>query len=74
MATTIEATFDGQVFRPSGPVSLPPNTVVRITIESVPDAPRSFLSTARSLELEGPPDWASKLDSYLYGEGPEGAD
>ncbi len=65
MATTIEATFDGQVFRPSEPISLPPNTVVRITIESVPDAPRSFLRTARSLELDGPPDWASKMGSSL---------
>jgi hypothetical protein len=74
MATTIEATFDGQVFRPSGPISLPPNTVVRITIESLPDVPPSFLKTARSLSLEGPTDWARKLDSYLYGEEPEGAE
>jgi len=73
MATTIEATFDGQVFRPAGPVSLPPNTTVRITIEPLPAPPMSFLRTARSLNLEGPPDWASNLDKYLYGEGPEGA-
>ena len=68
MATTIEATFDGRVFRPTGPVALPPNTNVRITIESMPASPTSFLRVARSLNLEGPPDWASRLDHYLYDE------
>jgi hypothetical protein len=69
MATTIEATFDGRVFRPTEPVSLPPNTTVRLTVEPLPVRPTSFLRTARSLRLEGPPDWASNLDTYLYGEG-----
>jgi hypothetical protein len=32
MAMTIEATFDGQVFRPAEPISLPPNTTVRLTV------------------------------------------
>jgi predicted DNA-binding antitoxin AbrB/MazE fold protein len=73
MATTIEATFDGKVFRPTEPVSLPPNTIVRITVEPLPDKPASFLRTARSLNLEGPPDWATHLDAYLYGEGAGGA-
>jgi hypothetical protein len=62
MATIIEATFDGQVFRPVGPISLPPNTTVRLIIEPAPEKPDSFLCTARSLDLEGPPDWASNLD------------
>ena len=69
MATTLEATFDGDVFRPAGPVCLPPNTTVRITIELIRERPASFLRTARSLNLEGPPDWASKLDAHFYGEG-----
>ncbi|HEY2158785.1 MAG TPA: antitoxin family protein [Isosphaeraceae bacterium] len=73
MATTIEATFDGQVFRPSAPVSLEPNTTVRLTVEPLPVKAESFLRTARSLKLDGPPDWASKLDDYLYGEGDGGA-
>jgi hypothetical protein len=68
MATTIEATFDGKVFRPTGPIALPPNTTVRLTVEPLPDKPVSFLRTARMLNLEGPPDWASHLDEYLYGE------
>jgi hypothetical protein len=79
MATTIDATFDGRVFHPSGPVPLEPNTVVRLTVEPIPaaphaDQPPSFLRTARSLNVQGPPDWASKLDEYLDGEGGPGAD
>ncbi|HET6976731.1 MAG TPA: hypothetical protein VFI24_10440 [Pyrinomonadaceae bacterium] len=27
----------------------------------------SFLRVARSLKLDGPPDWSSRLDDYLYG-------
>ena len=76
MTTTIEATFDGSVFRPVGPVSLAPNTPVRLTIQSLPSAPHkppSFLRIARSLKLEGPPDWASQLDKYLYGKEATGA-
>lgn len=67
MSTTIEATFDGQVFRPARPISLPPNTAVRLTVELLPDEPISFLRTARSLSLEGPPDWAGNLDRYVDG-------
>ncbi len=72
MATIIEATFDGKVFRPSGPVPLEPNTPVRLTIEALPAPPASFLDTALSLNLDGPPDWASNLDKYLYEEEDEG--
>ena len=74
MATTIEARFDGRVFHPTEPLDLPANTVVRLIIEPLPDEPASFLRTARSLRLEGPADWASNLDSYLYGEGAEGGE
>jgi hypothetical protein len=28
----------------------------------------SFLRTARSRDLDGPPDWAVNLDTYLYSE------
>jgi len=76
VSTTIDATFDGNVFRPAEPVSLAPNTPVRLTIQTLPvksDKGASFLRTARSLNLEGPPDWASQLDKYLYGEEATGA-
>jgi hypothetical protein len=69
MSTVIDATFDGSVFRPAQPVELRPNTPVRLTVETVPppeDKKASFLTTAISLKLEGPPDWSSNLDHYLY--------
>ena len=73
MNQIIEALYDGAVFRPSDPIELAPNTRVRITIEtasaSSPEA-RSFLRTARSLELDAPPDWSSNIDEYLYGRDP----
>jgi len=66
---TLEAVFDGKVFHPETPPVLEPNTRVRITIEMViapsEQAP-SFLDLARSLNLEGPPDWSSNLEGYLY--------
>ena len=70
MNRTIEATFDGSVFRPAEPVRLEPNTRVRLTVEPVSSGSSesgSFLRTARSLNLEGPPDWATNLHKYLYG-------
>ena len=70
MSQTMDAVFDGNVFRPDGPIQLEPNTRVRLTIEPAPTSVReseSFLRVARSLNLEGPPDWSSRLDEYLYG-------
>ena len=70
MIKIIEAVFDGKVFRPEDPVALEPNTHVRLTVETVqPETGEatSFLLVARSLGLDGPPDWASNLENYLYG-------
>jgi hypothetical protein len=70
MVKTIEALFDGTVFRPTEPIALAPNTHVRITIETVPPPEgeaTSFLRTARTLNLDGPPDWSANIDEYLYG-------
>ena len=87
MTTTIDATFDGEVFRPSQPVALEPNTPVKLTVEttSLPKAnneqipktgkPYSFFDVARSLKIEdGPPDWSANIDKYLYGERLHGED
>jgi hypothetical protein len=66
MNQTLDAIFDGKVFRLDGPVQLEPNTRVRITIETVVTSAKkseSFLSVAQSLNLEGPPDWSSRLGS-----------
>ncbi|HVN82898.1 MAG TPA: antitoxin family protein [Terriglobia bacterium] len=70
MVETIEAIFDGKVLRPKAPLTLETNTRVRVTIETMEPAAReskSFLETAESLNLAGPPDWAENVDSYLYG-------
>ena len=70
MVKIVEAFFDGEVLRPAEPLELAPNTRVRITVE-VGEAPRrepaSFLDVARSLSLDGPPDWSENLHEYLYG-------
>ncbi len=69
MTKTLQALFDGKVLRPDEPLELEPNTHVRLTIETI-DSPKSescsFLQTARSLSLEGPPDWSARLEDYLY--------
>jgi predicted DNA-binding antitoxin AbrB/MazE fold protein len=72
MTTVIEATFDGTVFRPKEPVTLKPNTPVRLTVEALPVPPpaTSFLRVARSLKIQGPPDWSENVDKYLHGEEP----
>jgi predicted DNA-binding antitoxin AbrB/MazE fold protein len=70
MSRTIEAIFDGEVLRPQEPLELQPNTIVRITIEDsaiVESNSKSFLQTARSLNLDGPSDWSEKIEDYLYG-------
>ena len=71
MVKIIEATYDGLVLRPDEPLLLEANTRVRVTVETVESengATTSFLKTARSLKLDGPADWANKVDDYLYGE------
>lgn len=70
MIKTIEALFDGTAFRPAEPVALAPNTRVRMTIETIQrpeEEVGSFLGTARTLNLDGPPDWSVNLHEYLYG-------
>lgn len=81
MTETLEAVFDGTVFRPQGQVKLKPNTRVHITVESEdsnggdetgvsekPDysKPGSFLRLAETLKISGPTDMSTRLDEYLY--------
>lgn len=70
MIKTIDAIFDGKAFLPTEPVVLEPNTRVKVIIETLvlDNTSRSFLQTAQSLNLDGPPDWSANLDYYLYGE------
>ncbi len=69
MTTTLDAVYDGEVLRLEKPIELKANTRVRVTIEPVvsPATKRkSFLQTAQSLNLEGPPDWSARFEDYLY--------
>ena len=69
MITKLEARFDGTVLHPIEPLALKPNSRVLMTIETKPqDTEYTFLDTASSLNLDGPPDWSTNLDAYLYGE------
>jgi predicted DNA-binding antitoxin AbrB/MazE fold protein len=70
MSQTLDAIFDGNVFRPDQPIALEPNTRVRITIEPTQTSEKnseSFLRVARALNIDGPRDWSTRIDDYLYG-------
>ncbi|CAN5558672.1 MAG: antitoxin family protein [Acidobacteriota bacterium] len=77
MEKTVDATFDGEVFRPNEPVDLASNTKVKVIIEEkklklveVPKKgkaePYAFFKYLRTLKLDGPSDFSTNLDDYLY--------
>ena len=79
----VKATYDGGVLRPSEPLDLPPGTEVLVTIDSPPPEKTGergvFFRTARSLNLQGPPNWSERIGKppsfidtalSLSGEGP----
>jgi hypothetical protein len=71
MTKTLNAVYDGKAFWPEEPLDLSPETKVRLTVSIVKKTKpqkESFLQTARSLKLDGPEDWSSSLEDYLYGE------
>jgi predicted DNA-binding antitoxin AbrB/MazE fold protein len=62
MSNIVLATFDGEVLRPDKPISLPPNSRVRLTLETEPTEDEiSFLDVAQNLQLDGPVDWSNRL-------------
>lgn len=67
MSDPMYATFDGDVFRPEGAVSLKPNTRVRVIIEEEREEPTSgydpfaYLDIIRSANLDAPPDWSVRF-------------
>jgi len=67
MTIAIEAIYDGKNFLPVTPPALKPDTRAKIIVTPHETKSASFLNTARSLNLDGPPDWSEKLDEYLYG-------
>ncbi len=71
MSLTIEATFDGEVFRPDEKVNLEPNTKVKLQLvvkkKEKTGEPNSFIKYVRSVSIDAPPDFAQNIDDYLYG-------
>ncbi|MEO8072944.1 MAG: antitoxin family protein [Acidobacteriota bacterium] len=80
MDKILDATYDGEVFRPDEPVDLASNTKVKVVIEEEPKKlklvekpkkgkgePYAFLKYLESVSIDAPPDYASNLDEYLYG-------
>lgn len=77
MTTTLYATFDGEVLRPEEPISLEPNTRVRVILETDQDTvpakrkmgePYCSLDAMLAANIDGPPDWSTRIHQYLYGE------
>lgn len=72
MRQELEAIFDGTALQLEAPLNLATGTRVRIIVESVlpneQKQPKTFLQTAKSLQLQGEPDWSEKMDQYLYGQ------
>ena len=80
MEKTVDATFDGEVFRPDEPVDLASDTKVKIIIDEVRPKklnlsiaarkrkakPYAFFEYLRTLNLDGPSDFSTNLDEYLY--------
>lgn len=71
MARTVTVIFDGEVFRPTEPVDLPPDTVYSIQVDQAdgsmaPHRPLlKYLALAQDVDL--PPDFAAQVDHYLRG-------
>lgn len=67
--------YDGQVLRPDMPLDLPPNSRYQVTLTPLPPvrsgeaAPRSVWQVLdeHAGSVEGPEDWSSENDHYLYG-------
>ena len=69
MTVTIEATFDGTSLQLNEPLDLKPNTLVRVTIETLDSPnPSDFLAVFLAANLDGPADWSENLEEYLYGD------
>jgi hypothetical protein len=71
MTRTLEAVYDGKVFRPETKPDLEPNTRWKITIEdaSVQAPAGDVWDTLAALTgtVEAPEDWSEEHDHYLYG-------
>ncbi len=71
MSKILKAIYDGDVFRPETTTGLSPNTHVKLTVDVIVEnsnKEKSFLKTAKSLNIDGPEDWSENFKDYLYFE------
>ena len=75
MTQTIEAIYDGLVFRPDQPLQIDANTRVRIVVEEIPaTSKRQTLCVSETAMLaatsgrHAPPISPTNIDHYLYGD------
>ena len=73
MSMTLHLTYDGETLRSDEPLDLKAGARIMVTVESIESgdsgaAPYSFFHTALGMNLDGPSDWSTRLDDYLYGE------
>ncbi|MBW4441020.1 MAG: hypothetical protein KME10_07275 [Plectolyngbya sp. WJT66-NPBG17] len=72
MIQALDAIFDGTALHPQAPLNLAAGARVRITVETlIPDAEsehKTFLQTAKSLQLEGDPDWSETFEQRFHGD------
>ena len=70
MSLTIEATFDGEVFRPDEKVDLDPNTKVKLQLvvkkKEKTGEPHSLLDYAMSVDIDAPPDFATNFEMQEF--------
>ena len=83
MEKIVEATYDGEVFRPDEPIDLASETKVKVIIEEMQQngkklelvempkkslgKPYAWLDFAQAANLDGPSDFSTNLDDYLNG-------
>ena len=71
MIKTLEAVFDGNVFRPEGKIDLIPNKhyilVVREKGEEIDSLNTWDVLDSLTGSVEAPQDWSFEHDHYLYG-------
>jgi len=76
MTTTIDAIYEGGVFKPEGPVDLKDKTRVHLVIEETAppladhDDPTGWKAIQSLIGIikDAPPDLAENHDKYLYGD------
>jgi hypothetical protein len=73
MSQTLFATFDGKALAPENGVELVAGTRYKVVIQDIDNNMSTRKSAWEALDrlvgtVEGPADWASELDHYLYGK------